>query len=193
MRTAGRIVLLAAIPGVPLLVALALVPRHRFGLFDGYLLVVAALALAGLLRALRRVSPRDQADLGHQAGATSQPSRLVTLATRPGDLEWLERRLRLANASAFALQAVRSAVREIAAHRLQAHHQVDLDADPGHGQAADRRRRVGAAPSRPRASGVGSGRLATAEASGGAASQGNRGAGKDVRGWRRGLPTRRAS
>ena len=132
MRVAGRIVLLVLAPGVLLLVALALVPRHRLGLVDLYLLVVAALALTSLLRALRRASParsggpRDLAWLGvRPLGRQPRP-----VAIRPGDLEWLERRLRIAAHSMLALQAVRSVVREVAAHRLQAHHQVDLDADP---------------------------------------------------------------
>ena len=74
MRVAGRIVLLVLAPGVLLLVALALVPRHRLGLVDLYLLVVAALALTSLLRALRRASPA-------RSGGPSDspyPGRLIT-------------------------------------------------------------------------------------------------------------------
>jgi hypothetical protein len=127
MRAAIRIALPLVAPGVPLLLALGLLPRHRLGLVDAYLLLVAALALASLLRALRRAGHGRAA--GRGTGAAGQPPRPLATA-RPGDLEWLERRLRLAPASAFALQAVRSVVREVAAHRLEAHHQVDLDADP---------------------------------------------------------------
>lgn len=133
MRVAGRVALLVVAPAVPLLPALALVPSHRLGLLDAYLLVVAALALLTLLGALRRAGQAPVHPPGPAAAPAARPplGPPRPLATRrPGDLEWLEQRLRLASASVFALHAVRSVVGEVVAHRLQAHHQVDLDADP---------------------------------------------------------------
>lgn len=100
---------------------LVVVPGHRAGVADAWLLALAALGLAAGALAAR-----------HDADATQPlaPVKGSTEARRPADLERLERELLLARVSEMHARQVRLRLRRVAAARLAARHGIDLDADP---------------------------------------------------------------
>lgn len=105
---------------------LVVVPTHRAGVADAWLLALAALGLVAGALAAR-----------HAADATQPlaPVKGSTEARRPADLERLERELLLARVSGMHARQVRLRLRQVAAARLAARHGIDLDADPAQASA----------------------------------------------------------
>jgi hypothetical protein len=118
-RIPGPSAALAALAGAVLLAAAALVPGRRLGLADAGLLTVGALGLVAALRVLLAAVP--------PAPRTAPPPPAA--ASRPADLERLERQLLFAETSGLDAHRLRLALRELAADRLASHHAIDLDAD----------------------------------------------------------------
>ncbi len=127
MRRAGWRMVAAGLAVTALAAALLVVlPGHRPGVADGWLVAVAALGVvAGAWMAW------------HAADATQPLVALKgsTEARRPADLERLERELLLARVSGMHARQVQLRLRRVAAARLAARHGIDLDADPAQAAA----------------------------------------------------------
>jgi hypothetical protein len=105
---------------------LVVLPGHRAGVADTWLVALAALGVVAGAWMAR-----------HAADAT-RPLVAVKGSTgerRPADLERLERELLLAGVSGMHARQVRLRLRRVAAARLAARHGIDLDADPARASA----------------------------------------------------------
>lgn len=115
--------LVAAVAAATAAGALGLVvlPGHRAGVLDAWLLAVAAVGVLAGVRAAGRAADRTR-----PLTAPGPPGH----ERRPADLERLERELLLAGGSGMYERRIRLRLREVAAARLAARHGIDLDADP---------------------------------------------------------------
>lgn len=122
MRPAGWWLLAAGVVLTAICALLLVVlPDHRAGVADAWLLGVAALGALAAAVAARR------------AAAVTRPlvlARRSRQPRRPADLERLERELVLMSASGMHARQVQLRLRRVAAARLAVRHGVDLDADP---------------------------------------------------------------
>jgi hypothetical protein len=110
------------------LTALALgFPGQRWNLLAGYELVLGALAVGGVVAALRTLRPR-----GWEARTPFDPRRTRPEDTEPtAELERIDRLLVLGSGNAFdAHHRLRPLFRELALERLRGNHAVDLDREP---------------------------------------------------------------
>lgn len=105
---------------------LVVVPAHRSGVADGWLVAVAALGVVAGAAAARHAADATQA-LVALKGSTE--------ARRPADLERLERELVLARISGMHARQVQLRLRRVAAARLAVRHGINLDADPAQASA----------------------------------------------------------
>jgi hypothetical protein len=127
MRPAGWWLVAAGVAataaGALLLVVL---PGHRAGVVDAWMVAVAALGVVAGATAAR-----------HAADVTRPliPARRSQQGRRPADLERLERELVLMRVSGMHARQVRVRLRQVAAARLSARHGVDLQADPARAAA----------------------------------------------------------
>jgi hypothetical protein len=105
---------------------LEVLPAHRAGVADSWLVALAALGVVAGAAASR-----------HAADATQPLVALKgsTEARRPADLERLERELVLARISGMHARQVQLRLRRVAAARLAARHGINLDADPAQASA----------------------------------------------------------
>jgi hypothetical protein len=101
-------------------VLLVVLPGHRAGVADAWLVAVAALGVVAGAVAARRA-----ADLTRPLVPAGRPPK----ARRPADLERLERELLLVRVSGMHARQARLRLRQVAAARLAARHGIDLDAD----------------------------------------------------------------
>jgi hypothetical protein len=100
--------------------------------FEVYLLVVAALAVSGFVRATRAAATDGEASAFEHALRPRERS-----AERPAGLERLEREVALAVASGFYVDSkLRPLATRIATERLLERRGIDLDASPGPAQKA---------------------------------------------------------
>jgi hypothetical protein len=102
-------------------VLLVVLPGHRAGVADAWLIAVAALGVVAGAMAARRAADRTRRWV---------PVRRPRQARRPADLERLERELLLAGSSGMHARQVRLRLRRVADARLAARHGIDLDTDP---------------------------------------------------------------
>jgi hypothetical protein len=127
MRPAGWWLVAAGVTvtaaGALLLVVL---PSHRAGVADAWLVAVAALGVVAGAVAARRAADLTRPPV---------PVRRSPQARRPADLERLERELLLARTSGMHARQVKLRLRRVAAARLAARHGIDLDTDPARASA----------------------------------------------------------
>jgi hypothetical protein len=102
-------------------VLLVVLPGHRAGVADAWLVAVAVLGVVAGAVAARHAADRTRPPV---------PVRRSAGARRPVDLERLERELLLVRVSGMHARQVRLRLRQVAAARLAARHGIDLDADP---------------------------------------------------------------
>ena len=123
-RRAVELAAVAAAVGAVVLALAALSPLPREPLLDGWVLFVGALLLLALVRATREAGAGEERSLYERAlRARRFPVQ------RPSDLERLEREVVLTGTNAFDVHVrARPLLREIAAHRLESDHGLDLDA-----------------------------------------------------------------
>jgi hypothetical protein len=100
---------------------LVVLPAHRAGVVDGWLMALAALGV---------VAGAWAACCGAERATPLVAVRVPKPARRPAQLERLERELVLARSSGLHARQARLRLRQVAAARLAARHGIDLGADP---------------------------------------------------------------
>jgi hypothetical protein len=101
-------------------------PGHRAGVADAWLVAVAVLGVVAGAVTARRAADRTRPLV---------PVRRSTGVRRPADLERLERELVLMRVSGMHARQVRLRLRRVADARLAARHGIDLDTDPARASA----------------------------------------------------------
>jgi hypothetical protein len=121
-----RLVALVATATLGLVVLLGVRPLSTERILAGYVLALAAIALGGITRVLRGSSEWDEPSRFDAALRAKPPERV-----RPPELVRIERDIVLGMSNAGHMHArLLPVVREAAATRLRARHNVDLDRRP---------------------------------------------------------------